>query len=521
MRKTKLKSSYNVASTRPFILDKFGSPIKKEASGLYEGSSATKQIYRTIYNTNVYATDYHDNVTSGDWETLLSRSRELYANLSPIASTIRELCRLSIGDAWTAKFRGKDTAKSEKWAELTYDFLDGWYNTGNFVGGQWTFQQSLRNIVLSVLRDGDCFVILTEDQYGYPKYQLLPAHRVKGDKINGGIYKNYRIYNGIIVDKLGNPVAYNVVNTNGEPDIQISARDMVHVYDPQWVDGRRGTPHIASAIPAWTEYKEILESELRSLKAMSNFAIQMVLPEEQIKDMETGEYSDSPFSQRLTENTSAGEKTLYVEKSQLGGEILMFKPSDGAEIKPIEFNRPSSNMTQFLLSLILRNCFSSLDVPSEFAFQLDGGGATVRNLAAKIQKRVEEIQCHLIRPVWYRLIRYSIAKAIKNGYLPESPDWDQWEPTYPREYTVDNGRDTKADIELYKIGVYTGEILAAQYGYDYYDNIKQKVAEGRYIVEESNDAGIDPSFVVQTTPNANNTVGTQTDNNNNTEKTPE
>lgn len=486
------------------ILDSRGNPAKR-ASGLYEGSYQFKKITRTIYVDNSFASDYHDNVSSGDWLTLLSRSRELYANLSPIASTIRELGRLSVGDAWQAKFKGKDNKSAEKWAEQVESFLQGWYVVGNYVGGQWTFQQSLRNIVLSVLRDGDCFIVLTEDEFGYPKYQLLPAHRVKGDKIEKGPYKNLRIFNGVIVDKFGNPVAYNVCGAKEEDDVQISVRDMIHVYDPQWVDGRRGVPHIASAIPFWNEYKEIMESELRSVKALSNYALQMVLPEEQIRDAETGEYSDSPFSQRQTVTTADGEKVLYVEKSQLGGEILMFKPTDGAEIKPISFDRPSANTTQFLLSLVLRNCFASLDVPSEFAFQLDGGGAIVRNLAAKIQKKVEELQCHLIRPAWYRMIRYTIAKGIKNGYIAESPYWDKWQPTYPREFTVDNGRDTKADIELYKIGVYTGEILAAQYGYDYWENIQQKIREGQW-AGEAKAKGVDPSFVVQTTPNANGTV---------------
>lgn len=491
-------------SRSPIILDSRGNPTKR-ASGLFEGSFPTKKLTRTIYVDNGYATDYHNNVSSGDWVTLLSRSRDLYANLSPIASTIRELGRLSVGDAWQAKFDGKDNSSAERWAETTDRFLQGWYYVGNYVGGQWTFQQSLRNIVLSVLRDGDCFVVLTEDEFGYPKYQLFPAHRIKGDKIEKGPYKNYRIFNGVIVDKYGNPIAYNVVGAQGEDDLQISTRDMIHIYDPQWVDGRRGTPHIASAIPHWVEYKEIIESELRSVKALSNYALQMVLPEEQIRDAETGEYSDSPFTQTQTTTTSDGEKVLYVEKSQLGGEILMFKPSDGAEIKPISFDRPSANTTQFLLSSVLRNCFASLDVPSEFVFQLDGGGAIVRNLAAKIQKRVEEIQCHLIRPTWYRLIRYTIAKAIKNGYLPESIYWDRWHPVYPREFTVDNGRDTKADIELYKIGVYTGEILAAQYGYDYYENVQQKIREGQWAAE-AREKGVDPSFVIQTTPNANSTV---------------
>lgn len=486
------------------ILDSHGLPAKR-ASGLYEGSHTFKKPTRTVYVDTSYAGDYHNNVSSGDWITLLSRSRELYANLSPIASTIRELGRLAVGDAWQAKFLGSDVASAERWADQANEFLQGWYAVGNFVGGQWTFQQSLRYIVLSVLRDGDLFIVLTEDQYGYPKYQLLPSHRVQGDKIDKGPYRNYAIYNGVIVDKLGNPIAYNIVNSKGEPDTQISVRDIIHIYDPQWADGRRGTPHIASAIPAWTEYKEIMESEMRSVKALSNYALQMVLPEEQIRDAETGEYSDSPFTQTQTMTSSDGDKVLYVEKSQLGGEILMFKPTDGAEIKPISFDRPSASTTQFLLSLVLRNCFSSLDVPSEFVFTLDGGGASIRNLAAKIQKRVEDIQCHLIRPAWYRLIRYSIAKAIKNGYLPESKYWDKWHPVYPREFTVDNGRDTKADIELYKIGVYTGEILASQYGYDYYENIQQKIREGQWAAE-AREKGVDPAFVVQTTPNANGNV---------------
>jgi len=485
------------------ILDSRGNPIY--ASGIYDGSSASKIIPRTIYNNTFFSQDYHVNVSSGDWLTLLSRSRELYANMSPIASTIRELARLTVGDAWRFKFTGKDA----EWGILAKDFFGAYNMYGNFLGGLWTLQQSMRNIVISVIRDGDVLVVLTESAMGFPQFQLIPAHRIQGDKIESGRYKNLKCVSGVILDKQGRPVAYNIKSGGDEPDTQISTRDSMLVYDPNWVDGRRGLPHISSAVPSWNEYKEILESELRSIKALSNYALQMVLPEEQIQDMETGEYSDSPFAQKLTTDTTAGEKVMYVEKSQLGGEILMFRPTDGAKIEPIAFDRPGGNTTQFLLQLILRNCFSSLDVPSEFAFQLDSGGATVRNLAVKIQRRVEDIQNHIIRPIWVRLARYAIAKAIKNGMLPASDEWDKFEPTYPREYTIDNGRDVKADIELYKIGVYTGEILAEQYGYDYKDNVDKKIEEGAYVIEKSRAAGVDPVFVIQSTPNANNTIETQ------------
>jgi hypothetical protein len=88
---------------------------------------------------------------------------------------------------------------------------------------------------------------------------------------------------------------------------------------------------------------------------------------------------------------------------------------------------------------------------------------------------------------------WRIAKLAKIGILPPLPP-DFWKFDYqlPRSLTVDNGRDTKADIELFNAGLISGGTLTGGMGEDVYEVIDARIAEEKYINDEAKKAGVDP-----------------------------
>lgn len=503
MRKNKAKKS----SLKP----------KPKASGLYDGASRHRQPGRTYYINDQFAAPYKFNVSDTDWKTILSKARDLYSNLACVGGAINEVSDLAVGDSWKPVYHGKDKA----WGEQATQFLNRWMEMCDIRGEPFSLQIGLKNAATAVMRDGDVLCVLTSTNNGkYPKIQWIPAERIgsrnDASVVSGGQLDGYEITNGVIKNNLGLTIGYNILGEaeDGSEDIQVTVLDAQLVCDPVWIDQSRGLSALASAIQPFSDYKEIVQAEIKSVKAASNYALQFYIPEEQQANF-SGEDGDNPYTTAIGDVSGSNSKSLTVETMQLGGEALIFKPDSGAKVEVLESDRPSQNTSKFLTDLVLRNCFQSLRIPSEFAFQLDSGGSTTRLVTGKVQRRIEQIQAHILRPVWLRMVRYAISKAMKYGYLPMNNDivdaW-AWQPTYPREITVDNGRDTKADLDLYSKGIYNGNILAAQYGYDYATVLEQKAQEMAKAKELGKKYNIDPNLLIMATPNGNVPAAPETNN---------
>lgn len=481
---------------------------KPQAASLYDGATRHRQPGRTIYINDQFATAYKFNVNDSDWKTILSKARDLYSNLACVGGAINELSDLAVGDAWKPVYTGQNKV----WGEQATQFLNRWMEICDTRGEPFSLQIALKNAATAIMRDGDVLCLLTATADGkFPQIQWISAEQIgsrnNASTVKGGQFDGYEIANGVITNRLGQTVGYNILgeSEDGSDDVQVMTLDAQLVCDPVWIGQNRGLSALASAIQPFSDYKEIVQAEIKSVKAASNFALQFYIPEEQQANF-AGEDGDNPYATPVANVSGSNSKSLTVETMQLGGESLIFKPDSGAKVEVLESDRPSQNTSKFLTDLVLRNCFQSLRIPSEFAFQLDSGGSTTRLVTGKVQRRVEQIQAHILRPVWLRIVRYAISKAMKYGYLPKNADiidaWS-WQPTYPREITVDNGRDTKADLDLYSKGIYNGSILAAQYGYDYPTVLEQKAQEMALANELGKKYNVDPNLLVMATPNGN------------------
>ncbi len=197
--------------------------------------------------TNTIAKEINDY----DRLTLLSDSRKLYCNLGPVTGAINDKATYSIGRAWTAKFTGSDTEwgkKAEQWVN------EVWYPVADARGSNYDFKSDLFVSSVSIDRDGEIFVYLTEGKDGFPLIQLLPAHMIgqrdhqDGDRLTSGPYKGLKMIQGVITNDQGRPVAYNVLGETPDTDEQISARDLIQILT------QLGQTKCAALLPSCTPF---------------------------------------------------------------------------------------------------------------------------------------------------------------------------------------------------------------------------------------------------------------------------
>jgi hypothetical protein len=130
------------------------------------------------------------------------------------------------------------------------------------------------------------------------------------------------------------------------------------------------------------------------------------------------------------------------------------------------------------------------------------GGANIRLRVAQAVRQLERIQA-LAEKIATIKHRYAIAKLTKLGILPPHEEWWKIEHQRPRDLTVDNGRDIKADLELHLKGIITMRELCARNG-QYWEEVQdQKIAEEKRLQEQCKAAGVDANRIVLLTPNGN------------------
>jgi capsid protein len=119
-----------------------------------------------------------------------------------------------------------------------------------------------------------------------------------------------------------------------------------------------------------------------------------------------------------------------------GGKLVALKPDES--IESFQSNRPSPTFTGFLEHLRRDSALGV--IPFEFAADSSKiGGAGVRLIVAKADRRFSFRQMilerRLIRPVW----AYVIGDAIARGLLPSLPTWWRIATVPPKRVTCSPG----------------------------------------------------------------------------------
>jgi len=414
--------------------------------------------------------DSHRSISQYGRVTLMSIGRWLYENCDVIRGAIDEMGRL-VGPL-IPQFYGADRTwgdQAEAWLYENDKFVDirGW---------PYTMAHFDRNLVIETLIDGDFGTLLTEAD-GTPKIQTWRAHRIGSDKyeqrIAGGRYDGAVMIDGVILDDYGAALGYGILlgdNPSGEHQ-QVSANDFLLNYLPSVSDQFRGRSLIGVSAFNWQDVKESRAFELIAQKIGATMAMQVM--------NETGEADRAKglLKAPVTAPDASGNMQTLPTELVAPGRLMYFKAGTNQRVEQVKNDRPSANVMAFQ-DEVIRSGLESIGWSFDFAHNSTKiGGAPMRVVVDRLNRRLDEIRNLLVKPVRRRIDGWRIAKAIKNGFLPPNKEWYKWDYQGPANITADRKYDSTIDMEETARGLMTEQKAIARRGEDLNDVYLQREIE--------------------------------------------
>jgi len=431
------------------LVDQFG----------YKFMEAARPSRQRPWQTSA-ARDLDDLVSLADHSTIIGASRRLFANEGIIKGAVEGKASYSVGASFIPEYQGPDP----QWGAAAKEWLLNWFSICSTQGPVFDWQTILYLLSVGIDRDGDSFLLLTE-QSGVPAVQLVPAHRVgqrdSKPRVESGGYRGLRIRKGVISNRVGRPVAYRVLGDTPAEDKDVSARDLLHLFEPVYAEACRGLPLFSHAINAFRDMAEANEREMAAMLLISSLGF-----------IEYNEHGGPDFDNPLLQYDSDGTPSCLAMES---GMVKFYKSGDGSRLEELSANRPGPNYQAFHDRLI-RSALVGTGWPLSLVNMSDGNGTADRISLLQGRKAVQDRQ-HLLKPFAKRIITYALGKAIDSGILPASRGFWQWDFSTCNQLSIDLGRDSNALREEYKLGLKNLSGILAEEGKSLEAHLRERAEE--------------------------------------------
>lgn len=417
------------------IVDRHGNPFKAAQSAQQHSPARPWQP--------VQMADIGKLVPSYDRKTLVSASRRLYLNEGVLVGAIQQKAMYAVGRSWQAQ-SGSSNKEFKRKAEALLN--DEWYNTCDVRGGINNFQMALYQLSCAVDRDGEAFVLLTSNSEDYPRIQLLPCHRIATPRgevdgtIKKGKLKGLRLEDGIVYSK-SRPMYYAYNDENGDLSEYISARDIIHILDPGWLEQGRGLPAFTHALNDLRDALQSHDWERHAQLMLSSIGL--------IEYNETG-LPDQDDNINILNGGDSCQKQGITSEVLFGGQVRYFQSTSGGKLETIKNDRPG-DMWESFQNRIYRKALAGVNWPMSMCWNPTGQGTAERADLGRAQRAVEDRQ-DLLTYAAKKITTFAISKFIKRGELENDPQWYKWTFTYPKKLSIDDGRVAKELIEMWKAG---------------------------------------------------------------------
>jgi len=407
-------------------------------------------------------TDSKDSLDPWTRTELLTAARTLYANVGFVKGAVRGIARYSFGCGWVPQ----SLATTKPAREAYESFWADWSNIAD-PNGQWTWADLLRLQSIGLDVDGDVGRLYVMTAGGFPKIQLIRAHRIK----NPPDSKSDKWVDGVRLSTRGSPVAYSV--TSGPDDWKVyPVESFALVRDPDAPDEYRGKTSLHHGINGLRDAKEILTAEKQGVKINSSLALV-------IKILQAAQPDQPVFGPQGLIQTESGDLSL---DRILAGAIPRL--NEGEDIWSHKSDRPSPTFTGFL-DYLLRDVAIGLGLPWEFVWDSTKLGGSGNRLAiGQAQWKFEERQAQF-KPHANRDWQFVIGAAIDRGDVPADKDWFRVKWQMPRRISVDAGRDAKANLDDLKYGVRTHSEDAGERGEFWEDERRQTELETLDLIQRA------------------------------------
>ena len=405
--------------------------------------------------------DAKRDLTPGIRNELVRRSRYLHKNSGFVRELVGNMAIYSTGDGIKPQAQSPDPV----WNRLAEEYFASWAARCE-VTQRFSFEECQSLVCRGIDIDGEYFIHKTRSADGRPVLQLVDAHRV-GDMAGG-----LDTVDGIGLDAVGAPAFYRLILDNGSFR-DLPATSVLHVFEPESASAVRHPATIQHSINHIIDEMELLALEKHAVKDNADVA-RILKTDRGELDEDTGDFS---VGRELP--PADGSDPVSLQRI-IGGKLIALKPNESLD--SFQSNRPSPTFTGFLEYLRRDSALGVL--PFEFAADSSKiGGAGVRLVVAKADRRFSYRQLILIqrvlRPVW----AYVIGDAVATGELPNQVAWHKVRYQKPRRVTVDAGREAqqnRADVET---GLKTLSESYAELGLDFEEQAEIRAQDARILID--------------------------------------
>lgn len=439
---------------------------RKQAGADYSQFASTTQSSTRRWLLTSAPSDGRQDLSSVNRIQMIGKSRWGIRNSPTYKQVMDEVVLVTLGDGLIPQSQAKDTKK----ASLYEEYFRNWSKKCD-ITGRFTFGQVQRMSLFGCLVDGDSFLILTSDQKtGRPKVQLIEAHRVGPTKDEF----NPKCVDGVYLGSYGEVVGYNVYVDGDKKDRFIPVESMSHVCEFERASSVRGYPVLQSSLNSVQDQLEVFELEKTAVRTASDHVMLLKKAGGMLQDDAAAQFAGN------------GGGSCERLASQMGGKLAVVDTNE--DLTQIANNRPSPAWIG-MMKAIERDIVKLL--PVEYVSDPSGiTGPAIRLVAAKVSRIAAKWQNLTIDTVCDDVYDYVISWGIKNGELPDDPNFNRKIWITPRDVTVDAGREASQDRADLQMGLTTAQAILGKKGMTYDEVLETLATEAEKRITKAKERNI-------------------------------
>ena len=377
-----------------------------------------------------------------DRRALAALSRKVVFNTYAAKACITQKAQLVIQESFMPRYHGEDASaglRAMDWLE------DVFFSEFDYIQSR-KWRPFWETISKSIDRDGEAF-ILKPIRPGDGRHAItpIPAYRVRSDSpsyIMGGENDGARLDDGIGYDASGRVVFYRVFS--GDKDYEdIPVDRMVHIYDQDFTEQRRGYPAFSHALSDILSGLQSKELEILRQILVSNILLTN-------RGMRTPQSTDAGFEGVV--NSTTGQEIV---REQVAPGIYYLNSDQEIDVTT---QKTPGKIWQDFQDALVKEAVVGAGWPASMVGMSPPQGTAVRG---------EIVRARLSVRNRFRTLSEAAIQVLTWGLAdPRAPRVEsmRWSVTRPARLTLDDGREERADLDKVLAGAMSEEEFQANRG---------------------------------------------------------
>jgi hypothetical protein len=152
-------------------------------------------------------------------------------------------------------------------------------------------------------------------------------------------------------------------------------------------------------------------------------------------------------------------------------------------------DRPAQAFQNFVQYLENRMC-RAMGVSARVVLDRPSAGPEARKDLMQAERTFDFWRAQMESQLLNKVIRMVLMDAVVKGELPNDPNITRGEWQWPGSVSIDAGRDARADIELWRMGLATAAELYGENGHDWESSLRQRAKEAAFISQLAIENGV-------------------------------